>query len=183
MWCSRPRAVAVLPFIVALAALLAGCGFRPMNSPGGQGAGHPDLAAISIAPIPDRVGQLLHNRLLDLLNPRGRPSAPRYKLTVQLTETIEEIGFRKTEVATRANLRLRTTYILTDAVTQTSVTVGSRTVVSSYNILQSDYATLVAEEDARTSATREAADEIRTALAVYFAARDDDIRQGKAPRS
>jgi LPS-assembly lipoprotein len=165
-----------------VAILLAGCGFRPMYSPGGDGAGHPELAAISIEPIPDRVGQQLHNRLLDLINPRGRPVQSRYILKTELTETIEEIGFRKTELATRANLRLRANFALYDVTKPKALLTSSRLVVSSYNILQADYATLVAEEDARNSATREMADEIRTALAIYFAARDDDIRQGKAPR-
>lgn len=180
MWCFRTaRNAAVLGLSTAI--LLAGCGFRPMNSPQSNGAGHPELAAVSVAPIADRVGQQLHNRLLDLLNPRGRPAAPRYGLTVQLTESTEQIGFRKTELATRGNLRLRANFTLYDISNRQTLLSNTRTVVSSYNILQADYATLVAEEDARTSATRELADEIRAALAIHFAARDDEARQGKTP--
>lgn len=152
-----------------------------MNSPQGDGAGHPELAAISLTPIADRVGQQLHNRLLDLLNPRGRPAAPRYGLDIQLTESTEQIGFRKTELATRANLRLRATFSLYDLQSRRTLISTNRSVVSSYNILQADFATLVAEDNARTSAVREMADEIRAALAVYFAARDDEARQNKSP--
>ncbi len=182
MWCSeRTRIAAAL--VVLIATLLSGCGFRPMNSPQGSGAGHPELAAISVTPIADRVGQLLHNRLLDLLNPRGRPVSPRYGLNIQLSESIEQIGFRKTELATRANLRLYAVYTLYDLTSRQTLVSNKQSVVSSYNILQADYATLVAEEDARSTAARELADEIRVALAVYFAARDDEARQGKTPPS
>ncbi len=180
MWCSKSAySAAVLCVLTAI--VLSGCGFRPMNSPQGNGAGHPELAAVSVAPIADRVGQQLHNRLLDQINPRGRPVSPRYGLNIQLTESIEQIGFRKTELATRATLRLRAVFSLYDMSNRQTLLSNSRTVVSSYNILQSDFATLTAEDDARTSATREMADEIRAALVVYFAARDDDVRQGRTP--
>ena len=187
MWSSsRPGCVGLRPVAAATATLLivfllVGCGFRPMNGLQGEGASHPELAAVSVAPIADRVGQQLHNRLLDLINSRGRPTSPRYILKVQLSETIEEIAFRKTELATRANLRLRASVALYDATASQLLLTTSRTVVSSYDILQSDFATLAAKEDSRSSATREMADEIRAALAVYFTARDENIRQGKTP--
>jgi LPS-assembly lipoprotein len=155
-----------------------------MYGPSGEGAGHPELAAVTIAPIADRVGQQVQNHLLDLINPQGKPAQPRYLLKVQLTESIEEIAFRKTELATRANLRLRAIVSLYSVGGGDPLLTNSRTVVSSYNILQSDYATLAAQEESRSSAAREMADEIRTTLAVYFASRDDEARRVKAaPKS
>ena len=65
-------------FRVAIAAtacaVVAGCGFEPLHARK-TGAAPSLLAKIRIEPITDRIGQQLHNLLLDRLNPKGRPVA------------------------------------------------------------------------------------------------------------
>jgi LPS-assembly lipoprotein len=57
---------------------------------------------------------------------------------------------------------------------------NSQKVVSSYDILSSNFATLMAEKDAKTRAVREMSQIIRTQLAVFFvqrrASRDKGIK-------
>ena len=166
MWCFRTwrygtGAIALLTCVL----LAGGCGFRPVYGTGPQGETASALVSIDVEPIADRVGQILHNHLLELLNPRGKPDRPRYRLSVSLKESIERIAFRKTEVATRANLWLRASFVLHGAEDQ-RVLDGLRAVVSSFNILQSDYATLAAERDARERAARQLAEELRVLLAA-----------------
>jgi LPS-assembly lipoprotein len=154
--------------LLACAVVLAACGFRPLygNSAGSEASA--DLASVGIAPIADRIGQQLHNHLLELINPRGRPLQPRYTLRVRLSEGIEHLAVRKSELSTRANLRLVASFSLSPAGGATPLVEGSSVVVSSYNILKADFATLIAEKDARARAAREIAQDIRARLAVFF---------------
>ena len=44
------------------------------------------LEDIKVGIIPNREGQILHNLLLDQLNPTGRSGDPKYQLNTTLTE-------------------------------------------------------------------------------------------------
>jgi len=162
MWLFR-----TLALILALGALGA-CGFRPLYGGTDDTSAPAEFAAIEIKPIADRIGQQLHNRLLDYLNPRGRPSAPRYILRVSLAENVERLAVEKNAFATRANVWLRASYSLHEAKGGKPLLSANDVVVSSYNILRSDFATLQAQRDAETRATRELGNDIRLRLAAFF---------------
>ena len=67
--------------VIAVAILLAGCGFRPLYGTIGEDLPvTTQLAQIRIAAIPDRIGQKLRNFLLDRINPEGQPQRPLYYL-------------------------------------------------------------------------------------------------------
>jgi LPS-assembly lipoprotein len=152
--------------------LLGACGFRSLYGTDATGDATGELATIKINPIADRLGQQLRNNLLDLLNPRGRPSNPRYFLTVALDQSTQRLAIEKDAFATRANLTLLAKYSLQDPDSREIVLSGKSLVVSSYNILDSEFATLMAEKDAKARAAREIAHDIRTRLAAFF------VRQG-----
>lgn len=148
---------------------LAACGFQPIYGRSGGTDIQKELTAIEVLPIKDRVGQELHNHLLDSLNPFGRPKAPVYRLSVKLDESRQELAVQKTELATRANLQFSAVFRLvptTDA--QTTTFSGRSNIVASYNILSSDYATIVAEQDARSRALRELSADITNRLAAFL---------------
>ena len=179
-WCeplrraALPRAVlprAALPWaVMAFALWLGACGFEPLyarDEASGTGA-QDQLAQVRIAPIPDRIGQELHNLLRDRLNPKGQPRKPDYNLQITLSEQTEELGIRKDETATRANLKVFANFVLFDARTNQTLLIGRSRSFNSYNILESQFATLFSEADARSRALREISDEIRNRLAVYF---------------
>lgn len=153
--------------------LLAGCGFEPLHAPIGKGAVTPDesLAQIQIKPVEGRIGQQLHNLLLDRLNPSGQPLAPAYYLQIGLQKTTTDLGIREDETATRANLTLTATYDLISAQDNKVVLRGSAFSVNSYNILDLEvyYATTVAEEDAVRRGLREISNDIQLRLSAYFA--------------
>ena len=117
-----------------------------------------------------RVNQTqLHNHLLDSLNPFGRPQKARYQLEVTLTESKQELAVRKTALATRANLRFQATFSLRLRGTPgKAVFSGDSRIVASYNILTADYATLIAERNARERAVREISAEITNRLAAFL---------------
>jgi LPS-assembly lipoprotein len=153
----------------AAAILLTGCGFQPLYRERPEdGAVAADLASVRIEPLRDRVGQQMHNFLRDRLNPRGQPAAPGYRLTLQLTESLSELGVRRDETATRANLRMQAQFALLSYVDKIPLLTGRSTSTTSYDILENPFATTVSEGNARERALREIADDIRTRLAIYF---------------
>ena len=156
-------------FLLAALGFLGGCGFQPLYGKSFAAYAPEEFAAIRVKPIQDRIGQQLHNHLLSFLNPGGRPSKPRYTLEADISESIASLGVRKSAFATRANLTLRVGYRLSRITGGETVLAGNEAIIVSYNILDSDFATLMAEKNARSRAVRELAQVIRTRLAVHFA--------------
>lgn len=152
----------------AAAALLAGCGFQPLYGRGQSAAVDADLARTEIAVIPDRLGQQVHNYLLDRINRKGRPTAPRHRLDVTLKSDKVTLGIERDLTATRAKLMLTANFALTDLATGDVVLRRSARSANSYNIVDSALATRSAELDAIDRAAREVAEEIRLILALYF---------------
>jgi LPS-assembly lipoprotein len=177
MWCIRKlrrragRHGAIAPVVAAVlvpALLVQACGFRPLHGEraGGE-AGR--LAAISIGVIPDRLGQKFRNLLLDRLTPLGPPAQPQYVLSVTLSEGLQSLGLRKDATATRANLTISANFTLVRVGDKTARYSASAFSTNSYNILESDFATLSARINARDRALRSLSEDIRTRLARALA--------------
>lgn len=157
--------------LVCAVALLGACGFRPLYGQRGADTVPAEFAQIRIEPIPDRIGQQLHNRLLTALNPKGRATNPRYVMKTHITERSTSLAVRKSAFATRANLNVSADFNLTEADTGESLFSATSTITVSYNILDSEFATLTAEKDARRRAVREIGEDIRLRLGAFFAGR------------
>ena len=93
-----------LIFSLAALGLLTGCGFKPIYGSAGESNISVELATIQVGLIKDRIGQQLRNLLLDRINPGGSPEKPSYRLSIQLSESKQELAIKKSEVSTRANL-------------------------------------------------------------------------------
>jgi len=160
--------------LLTAALTISGCGFEPLH---GQrsGASSAALSAIDVQLIADRSGQMLRNELLQQMQPRGQ-TPTRYSLAVTLTESLSNLGIRKDEVATRANLTLSASFTITELGGAKRVFSGSARSVNSYNILTSDFATLSTREDARRRGINQLALEIRERLSVWL------IRAGERPQ-
>lgn len=164
---------------MALMTALAACGFEPMYAertgtvppgvPAGSGV-QSDMLGTRVGTIPDRVGQVVRNHLVDRLNPQGEPQQPVYYLMIRLNEQKEAVLTRSDEFSTATNLRLIADYDIRDP--QGNVlTTGYSRAVTRYNTLLSPYATIAAEQSARERAARELAEDIRVKLAVFYAHR------------
>ncbi len=128
------------------------------------------MAAIRIAPLEDRIGQQMHNLLRDRLNPYGQPRDPAYRLDVEISEARQELGIRKDETATRANLILSARFILREIESDRVLLHGRTSSVNSFNILANQFSTDFSESNARERALREISDNIRVRLGIYFSA-------------
>lgn len=148
---------------------LTGCGFRPLNHSRLAGGAVPaGLQSTKVEFIDDRIGQQLRNELLDRLNPYGEPDRPQYRLLVELQEAEQNLGIRKDDSSTRANLLIYTTYRLVAVSSGENLLTGSYQSVNSYDILASQFATQSAKEDARRRGAEQVANQIKTRLSLFY---------------
>ncbi len=154
--------------LVAALGVLSGCGFTPVYSGTSGAKVKHDLSMVAIQPIKDRIGQRLRNHLIDIMNPAGRPAEAAYSLSIDLNESKQTLAVQKTEIATRANLSFTAKFGLTRRGQSDTLLSGKSTSVTSYNILSFEFATLVAERNARDRAVRELSIEIANQLAIFL---------------
>jgi len=163
------RATAVTLLLLALSA----CGFKPLYGTDKTGLSDPqaELATVQVSNIPDRLGQLVRNQLVDYLSPTGHASQKRYILKVGLSLSSEGIALARDESATRYNVQLTAHFNLTDLNTNKRIFEGQARSIAVYNVITSEYATLIARQDAERRAASDVADELRTRLSVFFSRR------------
>ena len=158
---------------LAAAGLLAGCGFQPLHGSYKGSAGRADniisdMAYVEVAPMADRVGQMLRNQLLDLLHPGGPADRPLFRLTVILTESLEGLAFEQDDSATRYNLRLTAHFRLSNSRGGIELLNGTTRAIAAYNVVRSDYANLISKRDARKRTAFSVAEGIQRRIAFYF---------------
>lgn len=162
--------------LAAGAVLLAvsACGFRPLYAPpaedrSGQSVYAFDaMQAVEIGLIPDRSGQYLRNKLVRLIHPEGKSAASKYALTVTFSESRAELDVQQSAIATRANLIVTANYQVTDLVSGVGLGSGNVRSTSGFNIFDSEFQTLVAEQGARERALDAIAEQIRVRLAILL---------------
>jgi LPS-assembly lipoprotein len=151
-----------------LAVSVAGCGFEPLYGRKSTGDVEAQLSSVKVETIPGRVGQQVHNYLLDRINRSGRPAEPLYLLSVTLHVNRFILGIEQDETQTRAKLVILANVQLQDIVTEEVLLDRAARSSNSYNIVGSAVGTRSAELDAIDRGAREVSDEIRLILSLYF---------------
>lgn len=155
------------------AAVLSGCGFHPVYMPtasGGPGPAERNMAAIQVALIPDRPGQLLRQALQRRLGSDSGAVAPRYKLAVSYAIEGQGIAVAPDSTPTFTRLIGRAQWNLTAvAPPHAAVTSGRARAYASMDVFQQQYfaADMQTEQEQRVLA-REVAAQIAEQLAVFF---------------
>jgi LPS-assembly lipoprotein len=165
-WFNRSFALALLGAVAA--ASIAGCGFRPLYGNHATGSSRDDFLLIEIATIDDREGQLLRNELIRRLHAGGNRQVPAYRLETRLSESKTVLAVQKNAFATRSNLAMVAKFSLRDVRTGAVAFDSSSKVTVSYNILDSEFASLLAEKNARERGVRELSEDMRVRLGVFF---------------
>jgi LPS-assembly lipoprotein len=161
-----------LPISAAVIALVAGgCGFHPLYGSGPtSGALQNTFAQIYVEPVHDlsvaNTGYDLRNSVIDSLG--ATSGAAQYHLKLTMTQTTQGIALQNDASITRYNDTLTVTYSLVDMATGKEVTKGTETGLSAYNVVQSPYASLIAQQDADRRVAQDVAERIRLDLGVYF---------------
>jgi LPS-assembly lipoprotein len=170
----RRRRAALAAALGGVLLLAGGCaGYRPLYALDAEpvaGEGSVDVAEalsrIEVGRIAEREGQILRELLIERLDASGRDGT--WPLNVVLRISRQDLGIQRDASATRANLRASATITLTDPEGTVRLS-RSLDVVTGFSILDDQFATLVAERDARDRALDALADRIRTQLALHFA--------------
>lgn len=143
---------------------LPGCGLQPLYAGGGSGAVASALGQVEVSAIEGRAGWLVSNALRDRLPPSG---APRYRLDIRLDDQIQGFGVRRDDAVTRERRTLRARYQLVnlaDGAVLVDATAGSD---AGIDVVQSEYATIAAENSALERLSQIVADEIVARVALY----------------
>jgi LPS-assembly lipoprotein len=138
---------------------------RPLYAGGGNGAVANALANVEVAPIEGKAGWLMANALRDRLGNRG--GAPTYRLDIRLDDRISGLGLRSDDSVTRERRALRARYQLVnvaDGSVLLDATAGSD---AGIDVVQSEYATIAAENTALERLSGIVADQIVSRLALY----------------
>ena len=158
---------------------LSGCGFTPVYGEGVQtGAQGQEQSqsianqfnATEIAIIPNREGQFLRNALIDRFYSHGAPTKADYNLKISpINERIYDFDITPESEATRQQLCLKTTMKLINKETKQTLFTRDLNAISSNNVLESEFSTLVTEQNSRENALNDLARQIERQLALYFA--------------
>jgi len=163
----------IASLVAAAAALLvlSGCGYRPVygeHSAVASDGARTQLANVKVLGIADRRGQLLRNYLIDRINPRGEPAAPRYVLSVTSTESTRVNDSRPDGTATRADVIVSARYTLRDSTSDLIVFTDRSEAIATYNLLTARFASVVSEDEARRRAVEQIADQISLQVAMFL---------------
>ena len=139
-----------------------GCGFVPIYGESVKGDARL-LKVVKINRIDDRIGQKLRTRLRHMFGQSGPPKKPRWALTVSLTESIRGLAVQRDATTTRRELGVTAKFTLEELTSKRRGRFqGEAISINSFNEMKSEYATLSAENNARTRALQILSDEIRS---------------------
>jgi len=157
--------------------LLHGCGFTPVYAtPEDSGSISSDLAAIRINNIGEgderRIGQILRNELIDRFTAGVGAQPVQYDLVIEIDQNTSPLQIQTNDTVTRYNLVLTANFVLRDAASFQVLYQGNARSIGSYDVVESEYATLVAEQDTGREAARDLSDTIANLLSLYFSRQD-----------
>ncbi len=158
-------------FIILTILSLTACGFTPLYADRNNANTSitQNLNNIAISPIPDRDGQALRNALIDRFYLKGSPRHPTMTLNISpLIESKTDLDVTENDEATRRQLRLSTTLTLKDENRADPLLTRSLYAIVSYNVLESQFTTRVAEQTSRDNAVADLARQIEQSLIIYF---------------
>ena len=158
----------IAAFALALAlVVLAGCALEPLYGSRSSKARGGGVAAIEITPVKDRIGHIVRNHLIDGLTPAGQPTNPDYRLTFSIEQRKRPLLIQLDDTATRFNLTLRAEFSLADR-GGTVIFRDTARATGSFNVVDSGFATVIAERDAAEEAARVLSEDILTLILLYF---------------
>lgn len=155
--------------LLALPAVLSGCGFQPVYGERGIQSSGAELQSIAIARVPDRVGHRLRDELYRLFHGDGQNA--RYQLAISLENRSVVTAVNRDSSDLRRNLRLIADIRLTQPGQEKPLYETRVFSDAGIDQLPSDFATFVAEDAAEKRAVERLARDIRDRLALYFARR------------
>jgi len=159
--------------VLAVGAVLAGCGFQPVYMPTASGQAGPaqrELAAINVPLLPDRPGMLLRQALQDRFEGTGDATTPRYDLVVAFWISGDSIGVQSNSTVTRVRLIGHANWTLNAAdAGHTRITNGAVHSTDAINEIDTQlFAADLENETVQKRVAEALADQITVQLAAFF---------------
>ena len=148
--------------------IVAGCGFQPLYGDRNHNSVASQFSYVHVAPIQDRIGQQLRTELLHQLHASAQKNQAKYRLITTLQKGTQALAVRKSAFATRANLTVTANFQLMAEGNDKPILSAEEKATVSYNILDSEFATLIAQRDAQERAIKSLGKDIVVRLAVFF---------------
>ena len=142
------------------------CGYEPIYSKNINT--NKELLSISVQNIKNRSGQILRNTLLNQLNPERERVITKYRLIVEISESKSSLAYRRDMSATRTDLKITANYLLKDIKNGEILLKQEAKSISSFDVVESVYATLIAEKDVREKNLKVISNDIYTNLVIFF---------------
>ena len=146
--------------------MFSSCGYEPIYSKNVNT--NKELLSISIKNIKNRSGQVLRNTLLNQLNPDRERVIIKYRLIIKISENKTNLAYRRDMSSTRQDLEVIAKYLLKNAKNEEILLKQEAKSISSFDVVESVYATLIAENDARKKNLQVISDDIYTNLIIFF---------------
>ena len=164
-----PR-LAVRAALLMTALLLGGCTWQPLYSTSGRadtGLASSALSQVSVTQVDTRVGQQVRNHLIFLLQGGRDAKATRYRLQLRVSDIRNEYAaVENIRDFTAGSITVTASYDLIDTTTNTRVAGASRVATATYDRTGQSFANERASRDAENRAAREAAEQLRLAIAA-----------------
>ncbi len=165
---------------LALGLSFSGCGFEPLYVERSQDQGWyyngkfdtsitDEMSGIKVEPIPDRIGQLLRNELIDRFTPKGEPKKPVYRLVINnINKSVVEQAMRNDITASRERVEYKINYYLYEVATGKQLVKGDSLVYLSYDIMDNPYSTTFSQKKIEKDAAQILANDISLRMGAYF---------------
>jgi LPS-assembly lipoprotein len=147
---------------------LAACHLAPVYSGGTGGQSQMMLSGIEVAPIADKAGFLVRDRLIERMNPSGNPAL---KLEVALNDNIIGFGVRGDNSIIRERRTLRARYRVTDIASGMVLLDTTASADAGIDVVSSEYAVVAAEATALERLSKDIADQIVARVALLARSR------------
>ena len=152
------------PLLAAALLSLSGCGLHPLYSGGSSGTVASTLSLVEVAPIEGKAGWLMANALRDRLR---AGASPRYRLEIKLDDQIIGLGVRRDDSVSRERRTLRARYQLIDLSNGAVLLDAAAGSDAGIDVVNSEYATIAAENTALERLSGIVADQIVARVATY----------------
>lgn len=146
--------------------LLAGCGLQPMYAGGGSGVLAQALSDVDVSPIEGQSGWLVRNALIDRLGAGRQNGGARYRLDIRLDDKVEGLGQLSNDTITRERRTVRARYQLVDIGSGNVLLDATAGSDAGFDVVNSEYAVIAAEQTALENLSQEIADQIVTRVSV-----------------
>lgn len=154
----------------ASAAFLHGCGFQPLYAT--DGGGPPGLRNVALATVsaPEEISPLVTRAFSRRTS--SEPSSAAYDLQINAKEQAERLAVQIDASVTRYNYRLVGRYTLTERSSGKRYS-GRVVSIASFNVVNSQYSTLFAEEAAREKAANQLVEDVERDILLRLAAANE----------